>query len=69
MARLVDQQAELSKANADLRARLSERDTQVRALEERLRTANQQRRDVGKRIDELIAQIDQLDAELGAQES
>jgi chromosome segregation ATPase len=69
VAKLVEQQGDLQKVNAELRARLAERDTQVRALEERLRTANQLRQDVAKRIDELIGQIDQLDAELEESES
>ena len=46
-----------------------ERDARVRSLEEQLRSANQLRQDVAKRIDELIGQIDQLDAELEAAES
>jgi chromosome segregation ATPase len=66
---LVEQQGDLQKVNAELRTRLAERDSQVRALEERLRTANQLRQDVAKRIDELIGQIDQLDAELEEGES
>jgi chromosome segregation ATPase len=69
VAKLVEQQGDLQKVNAELRTRLAERDTQVRALEERLRTANQLRQDVAKRIDELIGQIDQLDAELEESES
>ncbi len=64
VAQLVEQQADLQKVNAELRTRLGERDAQVRALEERLRSGNQLRQDVAKRIDELIGQIDQLDAEL-----
>ena len=64
VAKLVEQQGGLQKVNAELRTRLAERDTQVRDLEERLRTANQLRQDVAKRIDELVGQIDQLDAEL-----
>ena len=36
----------------------------MRALEERLIEANQQRQDVAKRVDELIAQLDHLEAQL-----
>ncbi len=51
-------------ANRELRGALGERDARIRQLEEQLRGANQLRRDVGKRIDELIGQIDQLDAQM-----
>ena len=58
---------QLQKTNADLRTGLDERDARIRSLEEELRAANQLRQDVTKRIDELIGQIDQLDAQLDAQ--
>ena len=41
----------------------------IRGLEEQLLEANQKRQDVAKRIDELISQLDHLDAQLGASES
>jgi chromosome segregation ATPase len=69
VAQLVEEQGDLRKVNGGLRAQLSERGTRVRALEEQLRTANQLRQDVAKRIDELIGQIDQLDAELEGNEA
>ena len=39
-----------------------------RRVDEQLLEANQRRQDVGKHIDELIAQIDQLDAQFESQE-
>ena len=41
---------------------LARRTERIRTLEGEILEANQRRQDVGKRIDELIAQIDQLDA-------
>ena len=69
VSRLVEEQAALRQANLDLRTKLDARDARVRTLEEQLRTANQLRQDVAKRIDELIGQIDQLDSELAAAEA
>jgi len=48
--------------NATLRRELEHRSQRIRALDGKLLEANQKRQDVVKRIDELIAQIDQLDA-------
>ncbi len=45
-----------------LRRELEEKNQRVRILDGKLLEANQKRQDVAKRIDELIAQIDQLDA-------
>lgn len=39
----------------------------MRALEGQLLEANQRRQDVGKRVDELISQLDHLDGELDGQ--
>ena len=69
VARLVEQYGVLRRRNADLEAKLEGYDARVRTLEEELRSANQLRQDVAKRVDELIGQIDQLDAELEAAES
>jgi len=49
-------------ASATLRRELEHRSQRIRALDGKLLEANQKRQDVVKRIDELIAQIDQLDA-------
>jgi chromosome segregation ATPase len=47
-----------------LRGDLGERNQRIRALEAQLLEANQRRQDTCKRVDELIAQLDQLDAQL-----
>jgi uncharacterized coiled-coil DUF342 family protein len=47
-----------------LRGDLDERNQRVRVLEAQLLEANQRRQDTCKRVDELIAQLDQLDAQL-----
>ncbi len=52
-----------------LRRRLEERNRRIRRLKEQLLEANQKRQDVAKRIDELISQLDHLDAQLGAADS
>ena len=54
---------------AGLRKQLVQRDERVSALEAQLIESNQLRQDVGKRIDELIAQIDLLDSQLESGES
>lgn len=51
-----------------LREALGARDQRVRQLESELLEANQRRQDTAKRIDELIAQLDALDAQLDAGE-
>jgi peptidoglycan hydrolase CwlO-like protein len=48
--------------NLALRRELEHKSQRIRALDGKLLEANQKRQDVAKRIDELIAQIDQLDA-------
>ncbi len=54
---------------ADLRGQLSDRNARLNAREAELIDANQLRQEVGKRIDELIAQIDLLDGQLEDDES
>lgn len=53
-----------TRRNGELVAELKVRDQRIRTLEEELLASNQCRLDVVKRIDELIAQIDQLDLHL-----
>jgi septal ring factor EnvC (AmiA/AmiB activator) len=65
---LVGRQEQLLSENAKLRLELRERDQRLRHLDEQILEANQRRQDVGKHIDELIAQIDQLDAQFESQE-
>jgi septal ring factor EnvC (AmiA/AmiB activator) len=55
--------------NASLRADLEGRDSRIRSLDDQILEMNQTRQDVAKRIDDLIAQIDQLDERLGASSS
>jgi chromosome segregation ATPase len=54
--------------NGELRRALAEREGRVQSLEDRLLELNQLRQDAVKRIDDLIAQIDQLDARLAGGE-
>jgi chromosome segregation ATPase len=50
--------------SASLRNDLVDKGRRIRALDEQLLHANQLRQDVAKRVDELIARIDALDAQL-----
>jgi hypothetical protein len=45
---------------------LGDRDHRIGVLEGQILELNQRRQDVGKRIDELISQIEHLDTRLGA---
>jgi septal ring factor EnvC (AmiA/AmiB activator) len=58
----------LKSENGELRDTLREREQHIRGLDAKIREANQRRQDVGKHIDDLIAQIDQLDARFESQE-
>jgi septal ring factor EnvC (AmiA/AmiB activator) len=64
VAALADAHRRQRGENAGLRRKVEEKARQIRALEERLLEANQKRQDVAKRIDELVAQLDHLDAQL-----
>ncbi len=57
----------LQQENAGLRADVDQSNRRIRGLDEKLLQANQRRQDVAKRIDELIAQIDHLGAQLDSQ--
>ncbi|HME73341.1 MAG TPA: hypothetical protein VKM54_26285 [Myxococcota bacterium] len=63
---LADQHKRALNDNASLRRAVEERDRRIRALEAETLELNQRRRDVAKRIDDLLAQMDQLDVELGS---
>jgi chromosome segregation ATPase len=52
--------------NRELIGESEAKSQRIRSLEEQLLVANQRRQDVAKYIDELIAQIDQLDVQLQA---
>ena len=47
-----------------LRRQLNENAQRIRSLEGQLLEANQKRQEVGKRLEELIAQIDHLEVDL-----
>ncbi len=49
---------------AALRRKVEEKTRRIRSLEGQLLEANQRRQDVAKRIDEMIAQLDHLEAQL-----
>ena len=55
--------------NVALREELNGRDSRIRSLDDQILEMNQNRQDAAKRIDDLIAQIDQLDARFGASSS
>ena len=61
---LAEAHRRLRSENAGLRRKVEEKARQIRTLEERMLEANQKRQDVAKRIDELVAQLDHLDAQL-----
>ena len=65
---LVSQQEILRNEVTALRGELGERNHRIRTLEAQLLEANQRRQDTGKRIDDLVAQLDQLDAQLAGAE-
>jgi uncharacterized membrane protein YccC len=62
--KLAKQHVRAVRRNGELVEEVEGRDQRIRVLEEELLAANQCRLDVVKRIDELIAQIDQLDLQL-----
>jgi len=63
---LADRCRKLRDENARLAREVGERDQRVSELEAQLRHANQLRRDVAKRIDDLIGQIDHLETQFTA---
>ena len=65
---LAESRRQAVRENAALREELEEKNGRIRTLEDQLLEGNQRRQDVVKRIDDLIAQMDQLDQQLGALE-
>lgn len=63
---LADRYAALTRDNVELKAALRERDQRIAELEAQLRAGNQLRRDVAKRIDDLVGQIDQIEERFAA---
>lgn len=66
---LVEQNARLREEAVSLRGMLGDRASRIAQLESELLDANQRRNDVAKRIDELISQLDALDAQLASAET
>ena len=62
--KLAKQHVRAVRRNGELVEEVGGRDQRIRVLEEELLASNQCRLDVVKRIDELIAQIDQFDLQL-----
>ena len=65
---LAEEQQRLREELRAARRELSDREQRIRRYEAQLLEANQRRQDTGKRIDELISQLDQLDATLSSME-
>jgi flagellar capping protein FliD len=61
---LVESNGRLRDENANLKRGLSEGANRIRMLDSDLLAANQRRQDAYKRIDELMAHLDQLDEQL-----
>lgn len=64
---LVKSHGQLREDNAALHRDLEESQRRIRSLDSELIAANQRRQDAYKRIDELIAHLDQLDQHLAEQ--
>jgi len=64
VAALAESHHRLQTENAKVRRELAEATRRSRALDGQLIAANQRRQDACKRIDELIAHLDQLDSQL-----
>ena len=58
----------LRREAGSLRADVAKKERRVRELEEQLLDSNQRRQEAAKRIDELISQLDHLDARLAQNE-
>jgi septal ring factor EnvC (AmiA/AmiB activator) len=67
VASLVEQHRVLRAENARLRRECEALERRAGALDEQVIEMHQRRQDVGKRIDELISQLDHLDAHFSAQ--
>ena len=67
VAALVEDHRRLRRENAALQVEVDAKIQHAHMLDGKLLEANQRRQDIAKRIDELIAQIDQLGVQLDAQ--
>ena len=68
VAALLASHEQLRVENAEFHSVLRDKERHIKRLDEKLLAANQRRQDVGKHIDDLIAQIDQLDSQFESQE-
>ena len=64
IAALVESNSQLRDENATLRRGVNDGENRIRSLDTDLLAANQRRQDAYKRIDELMAHLDQLDEQL-----
>jgi archaellum component FlaC len=64
---LVEKYRVLRAEATKLRQELEAKEGRIHALDEQVLELNQSRQDVAKRIDDLIAHIDHLDAQFGAE--
>jgi septal ring factor EnvC (AmiA/AmiB activator) len=64
---LADRFAALRDQNAKLARDVAERDERIAELESEVRRQGQTRREVARRIDDLVGQIDQLEGRLAGQ--
>lgn len=62
---LLERYRELLRENRSLRRQLADHERRTHSLEAQVLETNQRRQDVAKRIDDLITQIDHLDAHFG----
>ena len=69
VAELVDSRRQLQAENANLRQQVHEQGQRLQGVENRLLDANQRRQDALKRIDDLIARLEQIDLQFGADAS
>jgi peptidoglycan hydrolase CwlO-like protein len=61
---LVDRHRTLAAGQKQLRERVAQREARIKALDAQIVQSNQQRRDAAKRIDELMTQLDRVEAEV-----
>jgi uncharacterized protein involved in exopolysaccharide biosynthesis len=61
---LVERHRALSASQQQLRERVALREARIKALDAQLVESNQRRRDAAKRIDELVGQLDRVEAEV-----
>ncbi len=69
VAALADEHGRQREQASALRRKVEEKTRRIRSLEGQLLEANQRRHDVTKRIDEMIAQLDHLDAQFRKSEA